>query len=87
MLSRELSDEVEWLIRECSLRVMGTGNEQYSEGQKQRFERLPLEEVFQYTYEEIEDLIVYATMIHIRLRRLEKEVMSRIEHLRGLDCL
>lgn len=87
MNSQQLADEVSDLIEKCSSRVLGTGNEQYSEGENQRFERLQLEEVFQYSYEEIEDLIAYATMIHIRLKRLEEKVLARLEHLRSLDCL
>jgi hypothetical protein len=70
--SEELAHEVEDLINRCSERIMGVGNEQYSEGGHQRFEALPLDELLQYAYEEIEDLIAYASMIHIRLRGLEE---------------
>lgn len=70
MTSEELAAEVEAAIRRTAARVMGPGNEQYSSGEQQLFETLPLEELLTYAQEELDDVIVYAVMQSIRFRRL-----------------
>jgi hypothetical protein len=69
--STELADAVEELIRECRERVMGVGDQQYSEGDQQKFEGMPLTELFEWAFEEIDDVVVYAAMIRIRLQRVK----------------
>lgn len=70
MDSRGLADAVEELIRECRERVMGVGDQQYSEGTTQKFEKMDLRELVEWAYEEIDDVVVYAAMIRIRLGRI-----------------
>lgn len=77
MTSEELAVQVESLISECAGRVRGTGNEQYWMGGYQKFERMPLIDLFQETKEELQDLINYCVMLHIRIERLEDEVLQR----------
>lgn len=71
MTSEELANEVMTAVAACQERVMGVGNEQYSFGETQKFEELPLGELVLMAREEVQDLIVYAVMTDIRLKRLE----------------
>lgn len=78
MKSEELAQEVEHFIQECRSRVTGVGDEQYSEGDTQKFERMSVDQLFDWAEEEIQDVAVYATMLHIRLSRLRKVVSERL---------
>lgn len=78
MKSEDLADEVEELITRCRARVLGTGNEQYSYGDTQKFETLPLLELIDWAMEEVEDSAAYAVMQHIRLRRLRAAIEAAI---------
>ena len=75
MTSDELAHEVaQFTIRACA-RVTGTGAEQYDDGTgTQTFERLPLDDLFTWAQEELEDIVVYAVMASIRLDAVRKEV-------------
>ena len=77
MTSAELAQEVAAFIEECQARVMGVGNEQYSMGDKQKFEVMSIDELIEYTEEELRDMAVYACMNHIRLRRLREALAAR----------
>ncbi|MFJ7590158.1 hypothetical protein ACIQZO_22785 [Streptomyces sp. NPDC097617] len=71
MTSEELADYVTDFIGECRSRILGVGAEQYSCGEMQKFELLPLVDLIRYAREEAQDLAVYAAMVDIRLSRLE----------------
>jgi hypothetical protein len=71
----ELAADVEAAIAECRERVEGVGAQQYYvPGQPQKFETMPLDGLFEYAEEELRDLVVYAVMLRIRLRRLREHV-------------
>lgn len=72
MTSDDLADEVEAAIQRCRVRVLGVGDQQYSEGDQQKFERMPVADLFEWTLEELDDVIVYAVMLGVRVRRLAK---------------
>ena len=75
MTPTELAAEVEAVITECRDRVEGVGAQQYyQEGQPQKFETMDLDGLFEYAEEELRDLVVYAVMLRIRLRRLREAV-------------
>ena len=77
MTPAELAADVEAVIRECRGRVLGPGKEQYwTPGQPQKFETMNLDGLFEFAEEEIRDLVVYAVMLRIRLRRLREAVAS-----------
>lgn len=80
MTSAELAKEVEAIISECTARVLGVGQEQYSYGDKQKFETMPLDELFEFAEEELRDQIVYACMLRSRLRRLRDAVDARFRN-------
>jgi len=69
--SEELAEAVEDAIRRTRSRVLGVGLEQYDEGDTQHFERMDLAELLEWALEEVDDLVVYAVMLGIRLRRLQ----------------
>jgi hypothetical protein len=69
--SQELADEVTQAITSCRARVLGVGAEQYDDGSgTQKFETLPMAELERWMEEEVDDMIVYAVMLRIRLRRM-----------------
>jgi hypothetical protein len=73
MTSDELSAQVEAFTKRACARVTGVGAQQYDDGTgTQKFETLPIDELFDWTHEELEDIVVYATMLSIRLRRLQE---------------
>jgi hypothetical protein len=78
-LKNGITDEEEWVIEQAQKRILGVGNEQYSEGDKQKFETMPLPRLAQYCEEETLDLVNYGVMLTIRVRRLEAiiEAMER----------
>lgn len=69
MTSEELADEVQATIERCRSRVLGVGDEQYSEGDQQKFEGMHILQLIDWTLEELDDVIVYATMLTIRFQR------------------
>lgn len=79
MTSKELGKEVVQFLADGFMeyaaethdRVTGIGQMQYQlEENLQKFETLTFDELFHYAEEELQDLAVYSTMLHIRLRRL-----------------
>lgn len=75
MRSDELGNEVEDQIARLWTRIMGVGQEQYEgEDGVQKFETMSLEGLFEYAREELDDIIVYAVMLRIRLNRAEQAV-------------
>jgi hypothetical protein len=76
MTPAQLAEYVTEFIGECQARVMGVGAEQYSNGDQQKFETMPLGDLIQYAREEAQDLAVYAAMVDIRLQRLEAALIS-----------
>jgi hypothetical protein len=74
MTSEELADQVTSVVENLRARIIGTGNEQYSQGEKQKIELKSEKEIAQEALEEIEDLIVYSAVIHARLQGLVKKL-------------
>ncbi|WP_326827335.1 hypothetical protein [Streptomyces sp. NBC_01751] len=71
MTPNELAEYTTDFIGECQARILGIGAEQYSKGDRQKFEDMPLLDLLQYAREEAQDLAVYAAMLDIRFSRLE----------------
>ena len=66
--------------------LLGVGAEQYSMGDKQKFEVMPLDQLLEYAEEELRDMAVYACMNHIRLRRLREALAQRqVAEVRVID--
>lgn len=78
MTSEQLADYVSDFIVACTTRVRGVGDEQYSEGTHQKFEAMGVDELFDWAMEEVQDLAVYAAMLHIRLDRVKQAIKGQI---------
>lgn len=70
MTSEELAEQVQDAIIRCKGRVMGVGNDQYSQGDQQKFETLTPNELLEWALEESDDLIVYGVMVGIRIKQI-----------------
>jgi hypothetical protein len=71
MTSEEHAAEVAAIVDRLTDRILGPGMIQYDDGSGvQRFEKRPLDAIVQDALEEIEDLIVYACQLHIRVRQI-----------------
>lgn len=68
--SEDLAQYVADAVVDAAGRIKGVGNDQYSMGGFQKFEGMPLIELFEYADEELLDLMNYAIMLRIRLIRL-----------------
>lgn len=77
MTSEELADIVTDEVGRLTERIMGIGAEQYAEeGKPQKFETMSLDGLFEYAREELDDIIVYAVMLRIRLDRAEQAITT-----------
>lgn len=80
MTPENLADEVEATITRCRGRILGIGRDQYHDAAtgRQKFEGMPFADLLDYADEEILDLINYAVMTRIRLRRLRTALVSGV---------
>lgn len=78
MTPDQLADHVAAFIDKAAGRVNGIGADQYSEGQRQKFEAMPLGQLFDWAEEELLDQAAYAVMLNIRLRRVQDRVVDEL---------
>lgn len=78
MTSAQLAEYTAEFITAATSRVIGVGDAQYSQGSSQKFEDMPLPELFDWMDEELQDVAVYAAMLSIRLRRL-RDAATRVD--------
>lgn len=83
MTSEEHAAIVGFLVRRLYARVMGPGEAQYSQGDVQRFESRALRDIVEDSLEEVEDLIVYAVQLWIRLDGLQ-DAVERLDGAGGV---
>lgn len=81
MTSEELADKVEDFIVQAVTRVKGTGDDQYSEGDTQQFERMNVDELFVWAKEELYDTVNYSIMLSIRLDRIQEEIATTLKEV------
>lgn len=74
MTSEELSELVTDCIESVRDRIIGTGDEQYSSGDKQAIELKSNEQLIQEAIEEIDDLIVYISVLRTRMASLRESI-------------
>jgi hypothetical protein len=70
MTSEELADQVTRCVESLRSRIMGTGQDQYSNGDQQSIELKSGAQIVKETIEEIDDAIVYLAHLRARLARL-----------------
>ena len=80
MTPDQLADHVRTFVSGCIERVVGVGAQQYSQGTTQKFEIMPLGQLIDWTDEELQDVVVYAVMLSIRLRGIRDRVAADLEH-------
>jgi hypothetical protein len=70
--SEEHADAVAGIVEALRGRIVGVGAEQYDDGSGvQRFERRDVEQIRRDAVEEIDDLIVYACQLRLRITGLQ----------------
>jgi len=77
MSSADLAGYVAEAITRATSRVVGVGQDQYDQGDHQKFETLSLDEMVEMSLEELDDVIVYSVMQQIRVRRIWDELRRR----------
>jgi hypothetical protein len=75
MTPEQLGEGFTAFIRRAYRRIVTVGRE-YSNGESQQFEDMPVRELVVMALEEAEDLGVYAGMLHIRLQRMLNAIDS-----------
>ena len=70
MTSEELADQVTACVESLRSRIMGTGDEQYSNGDQQSIELKSGAQIVKETIEGIDDSLVYLAHLRARLARL-----------------
>jgi hypothetical protein len=70
MTSEELADQVTTMVESLRSRIMGTGQDQYSNGDQQSIELKSGAQIVKETIEEIDDSLVYLAHLRARLARL-----------------
>lgn len=75
MNSEEFADQVGDIVTALKHRIVGIGTEQYQQPDgTQRFETRPINQIVVDALEEVDDLIVYAAQLRIRLEILQKSL-------------
>lgn len=75
MTSEQFADRVARIVSALKHRIIGIGTQQYEQPDgKQRFETRPMEQIVVDALEEVDDLIVYAAQLRIRLEELQKKL-------------
>ena len=72
MTSEELADQVTACVESLRSRIIGTGNDQYSNGNEQSIELKSGAQIVKETIEEIDDSLVYLVHLRARLARLSE---------------
>lgn len=70
MTSEELASVIAQTIESVKHRILNVGDQQYSFGDKQKIETKTINEVLVDALEEVDDLLVYISVIRIRLDQL-----------------
>ena len=65
------------VFERVNARIGTIGDAQYSLGERQSFEDKPYEEIIKDAQEELEDLIAYASQLHIRLEEVKRILTVR----------
>lgn len=77
MNSREFADQVTNIVTALRHRIIGIGTDQYEQPDgTQRFETRPIEQIVIDALEEVDDLIVYAAQLRIRLEDLQRTLAN-----------
>ena len=70
MTSEEFADQVTSCVESLRSRILGTGQEQYSNGDRQKIEDYSIEQLFEEAIAELDDFVVYAVVTRSRIATL-----------------
>lgn len=80
MSPEALAVEIGRIVVECQDRVTGIGAQQYyTPGEPQKFETMDFDDLAQYYREELLDIVNYAVMTMIRIDRIQKAFVARVD--------
>lgn len=74
MTSEELAEQVTACVLSLRFRILGTGNEQYANGNQQAIELKSNTQLITEAVEELDDLIVYAVVLRSRMEALRAAI-------------
>ena len=74
MTSEELAEQVTDCIDSIRDRIIGTGDEQYSQGNVQAIELKTNAQLIQESLEELDDLLTYLAVLRTRIANLRKAI-------------
>lgn len=77
MTSEELAQAVAETIKSVESRIVGIGQEQYSQGDMQKIELKPLKGVLQDLLEELDDALVYTAVLRLRCSKIAN-ILNRL---------
>lgn len=78
MTSEQTAAVVGEFMAFCQSRILGVGDEQYGEGTHQKFEAMALDELIEYTVEELADIVNYSTFLYVRLSRIREALEKHV---------
>ena len=70
MTSEEMADQVSKTVESLRSRILGTGDQQYSQGTQQAIELKSNAQILRETLDELDDGIVYLAVLRARLHNL-----------------
>ena len=76
--TEELAEAQRRFTNYARLRIMGTGNREYSRGSKQAFEDMSLHRLIEELRDEIADSVNYLTFMDIQLSRWKRTLEEKI---------
>lgn len=76
LTTEELADYCKMFIVDCTNRIKGVGDQQYSNPGYQKFEVMELDDLLEGIEEEIRDIPNYLTMLFIRIRRIREALKT-----------
>jgi hypothetical protein len=76
--TEELAEAQRRFTNYARLRIMGTGNREYSRGSKQTFEDMSLHRLIEELRDEIADSVNYLTFMDIQLSRWKRTLEEKI---------
>lgn len=76
MTSEEFADQVTNCVESLRSRILGTGQEQYSQGDRQGIEEFSLERLYEEAIAELDDFVVYAVVTRSRMEALRAAILN-----------
>lgn len=76
MTSEEFADQVTNCVESLRSRILGTGQDQYSQGDRQAIEDFTIERLYEEAIAELDDFVVYAVVTRSRMEALRAAILN-----------